>query len=1167
MVAAACTGIALMFGPTAQAASTTPVSAKFVQVEASLFSSTDSTSTGSIALDANGEIWSWGWQADGQDVLIPTKLNTGVIRFDAVAVGQNFWLALDTNGNIWSWGRADNGRLGNGSTSGSILTPTQVTTGTSFKAISAGSNFSIALDGSGDIWAWGNSANGRLGNNSTSGNISTPFKLITVPAGTSFQSIVAGDGTTLALDTVGNIWAWGNNTDGRVGDGTQTDVLAPKKISPTGLFYKTVSVGRYSSFAIGTDGSIWSWGNPAGGQLGNDTTTGSFFTPAKLTATGIQGKSFSAISGGGGSPSHTLALDEQGNLWSWGGGGNGRLGNGTSANVLEPTQVVTVSVKFDKISAGRTMSAGIDEVGNIRTWGAPSEGQLGNGTTSGNVLTPVAITWLLPNIQVGEFVYYSQFGADVLGNTCSADAIRNAHNFANLNDIKVKADDGAIYYIGDMNSTITIQTDTDWGNAQFIIDDSAVDANSGVAVFTVRSKLPTTSGLDGVTSLTKGQTKLNRTFTYPSLVRVEDNSVEQYIRTGGNANDGTSMQDSFIVDQDGNVSPSSPILWDFTQISSATIYPIDSTPLTIKGGEFTTINDQIPYRRTYYERNIRIERSNTVIDGIHHDVYGENVTLGVGRAYHGFIFTANCTNILAKNVVMTGRRAFYPPAEGGARHSSYDFQALHTIDLTVIDSSQTNSIHDTDLWGVFTSNFCKNMVFDNVNWSRIDAHQGVHNVTIRNSTLGHQNMSLIGSGTLLVENVSVQSHRFIFLRNDYGSTWNGDIIIRNCIFISTVSNPIIIDGWNVGDHYYGYQCYMPTTVTINGLHVIGLIGSNQSDLSIFGTNTSQYYWAEVGDYSSILTEAIYIFGLTRSSGNGYTVSRGNSSWLSSSIPVYSICGECEEVICICCEHCGKYPCVCCPICGDIDCEKSHQVCPICGEYDCELPHPVCPVCGEYDCEKPHPVCPVCGDYDCELPHPVCPVCGDYDCEKPHPICLVCGNHDCEKPVCLVCGDHDCELFCPICGDHDCELPHPVCQVCGDRDCELPHPKCPICNEYDCEKPVCPVCGNHDCEKPVCQVCGDHDCEILCPICGDHDCELPHPVCPVCGDHDCELPHPECPVCGENDCDKKHGLSTEEIIILSCAGGAGVIIATASVFLSLRPRRKKRVVKLSEYNAK
>jgi hypothetical protein len=99
---------------------------------------------------------------------------------------------------------------------------------------------------------------------------------------------------------------------------------------------------------------------------------------------------------------------------------------------------------------------------------------------------------------------------------------------------------------------------------------------------------------------------------------------------------------------------------------------------------------------------------------------------------------------------------------------------------------------------------------------------GVANATIRNSTLGHMGINAIGSGTFTVENSTIRGRTLINLRSDYGSTWQGEFVIRNCTFVPAGGKPTsasLIGGTYSGQHDFGYTCYMPERITIENLFI------------------------------------------------------------------------------------------------------------------------------------------------------------------------------------------------------------------------------------------------------------------------------------------------------------------------------------------------------------
>jgi hypothetical protein len=419
-----------------------------------------------------------------------------------------------------------------------------------------------------------------------------------------------------------------------------------------------------------------------------------------------------------------------------------------------------------------------------------------------------------------DTVYYSQFGAKGDGKTCDIDAIAKAHAYANKHGLPVRADDNATYYISGKDRTVFIQTDTDFGAATFIIDDTNVE-NRQNHVFQVDSKLQSFKP-QGIFSLKRNQKKLDISLPGPCLITVTDSKVKHYIRMGLNQNDGKAQTDTFIVDKDGNVDMDAPIIWDFDQITNISARPVDETTLRINGGRFTTIANAAESKYTYYNRGITIKRSNVIVDGLEHRVIGEGKQ---GAPYMGFISIGQCAYVTVKNSIFTGHKTYKTIGSAGKPVSmgSYDIHVNRALNVSFVNCRQTNDINDSKFWGVMASNYSKNLVYDNCILSRFDAHMGVANATIRNSTLGHQGINLIGSGIFTIEDSTVNARHFIYLRADYGSTWQGEFIIRNCVFVPAAGmhpiNASIIGGHYSGQHNFGYTCYMPERIVIDKLRI------------------------------------------------------------------------------------------------------------------------------------------------------------------------------------------------------------------------------------------------------------------------------------------------------------------------------------------------------------
>lgn len=416
-------------------------------------------------------------------------------------------------------------------------------------------------------------------------------------------------------------------------------------------------------------------------------------------------------------------------------------------------------------------------------------------------------------------VHYRDFGARGDGKTDDIDAIAATHAFANAHGLRVKADDGATYYISGKERTVEIRTDTDFGKAAFIIDDTEVQ-NRNASVFTVSSDLQPFK-LEKITSLKRNQEKIEASLPGPCLITVTNSNVKQYIRFGLNQNNGSSQTDIFVVDKSGKVDMNAPIIWNFDQITDIIALPIDEKPLKITGGRFTTIANKAESKYTYYNRNIAVRRSNVLVEGLEHRITGEG---DHGAPYGGFVNIGDCSYVTVKNTILTGHKTYSTIGAAGkpVTMGTYDLSVNRALNVSFVNCTQTNDINDNTYWGILGSNFCKNLLYDHCTLSRFDAHQGVANATIRNSTLGHMGINAIGSGLLLIENSTIRGRSIVNLRPDYGSTWQGEVVIRNCVFVPSNGRPVnaaLISGSYSGQHDFGYTCYMPERITIENLRI------------------------------------------------------------------------------------------------------------------------------------------------------------------------------------------------------------------------------------------------------------------------------------------------------------------------------------------------------------
>lgn len=425
----------------------------------------------------------------------------------------------------------------------------------------------------------------------------------------------------------------------------------------------------------------------------------------------------------------------------------------------------------------------------------------------------------LRSLQSRGWIQYTEFGAKGDGKTDDIIPIAGAHAFANKYNLPVKADNGKSFYIGGRNLTVMIRTNTDFGTAAFIIDDTEVQ-DRNAAVFMIGSSLQPFP-LKGVTTLKRNQQSITASLPATCLITVTNSNVKRYIRFGLNQNNGAAQTDIFIADKNGRIDMNAPIIWDFDQITQINALPIDEKPLTVRGGRFTTIANKAESKYTYYNRNLAIRRSNVLIEGLQHRITGEGEH---GAPYGGFLSIQDCAYVTVRNTVLTGHKMYSTigAADKPVSMGTYDISANRALNVSFINCSQTNDINDRTYWGILGSNYCKNMLYDSCVFSRFDAHMGVANATIRNSTLGHMGINAIGSGKLTVENCTIRGNNLVNLRSDYGSTWQGDFVIRNCVFVPANGRPIkasLIGGSYAGDHDFGYTCYMPQHITIENLRI------------------------------------------------------------------------------------------------------------------------------------------------------------------------------------------------------------------------------------------------------------------------------------------------------------------------------------------------------------
>lgn len=230
--------------------------------------------------------------------------------------------------------------------------------------IAAGAAHTCAIR-SGEVYCWGDNMLGQLGDGT---NVPSPMP-VQVGVASDWVEIAAGPDHTCAVSAGGELWCWGSNFAGQLGDGTMTDAPAPVRESTNATNWATVTAGGAHTCAMTDTGSVFCWGDNLSGQIGDGTTNPRLDPTQEST-----GVSWTVVKAGG---DHTCAIDGLGNLSCWGANFAGQLGNGMPGDSLSPFQI---GGSWDSVSLGGAHTCATT-LGQLHCWGSNISGQLGVGGT------------------------------------------------------------------------------------------------------------------------------------------------------------------------------------------------------------------------------------------------------------------------------------------------------------------------------------------------------------------------------------------------------------------------------------------------------------------------------------------------------------------------------------------------------------------------------------------------------------------------------------------------------------------------------------------------------------------------------------------------------------------------------------------------------------------
>jgi len=297
-----------------------------------------------------------------------------------VSAGMEHTCALLEGGRVKCWGWNDMGQLGNGTRIEDSIVPVEVFgLSSEVKTISAGDYHTCAVLNTGEVICWGWNSDGQLGDGSNSYYSNVP---VLVSGLSDVVAVSSGGAHTCALLNSGEVKCWGDNWAGQLGNETTEDSNVP--VSVSGLSDAVaISAGGAHTCALLNSGEVKCWGDNWAGQLGNETTDAS---NVPVLVSGLSDAV--AISAGG---AHTCALLDNGGVKCWGDNQSGQLGDDSTTNSNVPIPVSGLSSKGIAISAGGCHTCALLDSGEVKCWGCNRSGQLGEGSFQPR-LVPVLVS-------------------------------------------------------------------------------------------------------------------------------------------------------------------------------------------------------------------------------------------------------------------------------------------------------------------------------------------------------------------------------------------------------------------------------------------------------------------------------------------------------------------------------------------------------------------------------------------------------------------------------------------------------------------------------------------------------------------------------------------------------------------------------------------------------
>ena len=331
----------------------------------------DQDVAGNVSYSGTKELWGWGQNAPAGTIGVNDAINySSPVQIPgttwSIAPTQQYVgaIVIKTDGTLWAWGNNGYGTVGDNTTI-NRSSPTQVGSATNWSKAQTGQTFQAALNTSGELWVWGGNGQGQLGQNQPgSSHKSSPVQVASDKTWSDFN--VSSGYLLAAVNTAGELWVWGRNEQGELGQNNRTSYSSPIQVGSDTTWSGVIGGSLECVTAFKTDGTLWVWGQNSQGELGINSVA-DYSSPVQLPGT-----TWSTFSG---TYSGYFALKTDGTLWAWGNNSKGQLGQNSVVKYSSPVQIP--GTDWSKIASSGYSGMAMKTDGTLFSVGYNDKGQLG----------------------------------------------------------------------------------------------------------------------------------------------------------------------------------------------------------------------------------------------------------------------------------------------------------------------------------------------------------------------------------------------------------------------------------------------------------------------------------------------------------------------------------------------------------------------------------------------------------------------------------------------------------------------------------------------------------------------------------------------------------------------------------------------------------------------